>query len=75
MIIISDAKLMRKIKHILTGWFLVLIFWDSPKAKKRRAICATCSERVGFVCGSCGCVIAAKSRVKEEECPLDKWTL
>jgi len=64
---------MKKIKHILTGWFLVLIFWDSPKAKKRRAICKTCPSRLLFICSECGCPLAAKSRVDEEECPLNKW--
>ncbi len=64
---------MKKIKHILTGWFLALIFWDSQKAKKRRAICKICPSRVMFVCGECGCPIRMKSLVDDEYCDLNKW--
>jgi hypothetical protein len=68
---------MKKIKNILTGWFLVLIFWDSPKAKKRREVCKTCTHLKGWFwfvyCNDCGCPIIAKSRIDEEECPLNKW--
>ena len=66
-------KLLRTIGHILTGWFLVLIFWDSKWAKERRAICKTCPSRKVFVCGECGCPIPMKSRVKDEYCDLKKW--
>jgi len=72
-IIIFNAESMRKIKNIITGWFLLIIFWDSKQAKERRAICKTCPERITVFCGSCGCPIAAKSRVEEEMCPLNKW--
>ena len=66
-------RILRKIGHILTGWFLTLILWDSWWAKERRKICKGCEFRKYFVCGECGCVIAAKSRIKDEECPAKKW--
>lgn len=66
-------RVLRKVKNIFTGWFLVLIFWDSQQAKERRAICQDCPYRKGMFCGECGCHLKAKSQIEEEECPKGFW--
>ena len=40
---------------------------------RRMAVCAPCPSRKDLRCGECGCVLAAKGRVKLSACPLDKW--
>lgn len=33
-----------------------------------------CPEyKAGFLCGACGCIVAAKLRIKSEVCPRGKW--
>lgn len=64
---------MRKIKHIIIGWFFYLTNRHNELANKRLPICLECEHRIKFVCGKCGCALQAKARIKEEECPEDKW--
>ncbi len=42
---------------------------------KRRELCEACELRKGLVCthNDCGCVIAAKTRLISEACPLGRW--
>lgn len=42
-------------------------------AEKRLEICYECPKRVSFVCGSCGCVLAVKTRSISSKCPISKW--
>ena len=44
-------------------------------AVKRFAICLQCEQlnQEDHRCGSCGCVMTAKSMCMECECPLGKW--
>ena len=46
-------------------------------ANDRLTICHGCNERLkttlGDVCGECGCVLDAKTRVEDEYCDLGKW--
>jgi len=67
------ARLLSKLYRIFTGFYLVLLGNDSPKAIERRLICKKCELRKGLVCGECGCVISAKVQLEEEECPVGKW--
>lgn len=39
----------------------------------RRATCAACPEWTGRTCKLCGCLVAAKIRLKGEACPAGKW--
>lgn len=39
----------------------------------RQSTCKGCPDRRGAVCGLCGCVLAAKVRLKGETCPVGKW--
>lgn len=67
------GKFREKLRHIFTGFYLVLLGHDSPKAIERRLICKKCELRKGLVCGECGCFINAKVQIEEEECPVNKW--
>ena len=50
-----------------------------PELQKRRmAICQACPfAAVGktkkFFCSKCGCVLAGKTRIQGETCPVGKW--
>ena len=48
-----------------------------PEAVKeeRRAICSACPKlKTTGQCGECFCFIKAKSLIRQEKCPLDKWS-
>lgn len=62
-----------KIKSIITGWYRFLFEKRSEIGRHRLEICKQCELRKGFVCGECGCVLAAKVEVEDEECPVGKW--
>jgi len=70
------------LKNIISG-FSNMVFTRTDieeLSKYRRVFCRGC-EMSNFgksrFClkkrGGCGCVIAAKTRVPEEECPIKKW--
>lgn len=44
-------------------------------ATKRIEICIACPEliQVTKTCKQCGCFMAAKTKMKNVECPLKKW--
>jgi hypothetical protein len=44
-------------------------------ATKRIEICIACPEliQVTKTCKKCGCFMAAKTKMKNVECPLKKW--
>jgi hypothetical protein len=47
---------------------------DRDVVNKRRLICKNCEElNKNFFCGKCGCLIAAKTTIKSEICPKNKW--
>lgn len=65
---------------IIGGFVALLLDKNSDIAKKRKAICKGCrvseygaSRFCKIKHGGCGCVIAAKVRDKEEECPIGRW--
>ncbi len=39
----------------------------------RLKICNPCEFAKAGFCKKCGCILAAKTRVKTEKCPIDKW--
>lgn len=71
------ARIINKIKNIFKGWYYKLFQEEEDLANTRLPICNQCEHRVetsiGYVCGECGCVLDAKSRVAEEHCDLGKW--
>lgn len=47
---------------------------ETPLARQRQAICATCSWNPhGHSCARCGCVIKLKTRLPDEACPEGYW--
>jgi hypothetical protein len=70
---------MSRIKDILEGWGN-LVFrpeHNSPMVERRLLTCDKCPVRTGILCdsakGGCGCVIPAKARARDAECPKNKW--
>jgi len=42
--------------------------------QQRRAICLQCPHALkNLLCAVCGCLLAAKTRLKQSHCPLGKW--
>lgn len=48
---------------------------DNSIAEDRLAICKACPELIKLTtqCKKCGCFMAAKTKIKHAECPLQKW--
>ena len=73
----SVADSIKKIWHIIKGWFYKLFKKKQNLADIRLAICNTCEHRtetsLGYACAQCGCILDAKARVEDEQCDLDKW--
>lgn len=52
---------------------------DTDVIAARRDTCNRCEHRVPAAglkpatCGKCGCVLAAKTALKTQTCPLSKW--
>ena len=40
---------------------------------ERKNICVSCPHHDFGVCDECGCYLAAKIKLKDEECPVGKW--
>jgi hypothetical protein len=70
--IISDLP-MKKIYRIFMGWYYLLTNQKNKVAKRRLSICVDCAHMKIGVCNLCGCVLQAKARIIEEECPANKW--
>ena len=72
------SNIFKKIQSILKGWYYKIFNKNSDLSRKRMAICKKCHSRVhidivGDICDECGCVLSAKTRVKDEKCELNKW--
>ena len=69
--------MVNKIKHIIIGWIRKLFGLEQDLANIRLAICNQCPNKIktslGDACNECGCILDAKTRVKDEHCDLDKW--
>ena len=64
---------MNKINNILSGFVFKLKDEHRLLRNTRMKICINCEDRDGKFCGICGCLLDAKTRVKDEECPKDLW--
>jgi hypothetical protein len=65
---------------IIGGFASLLLGRNDAIAKQRRAVCKGCfvsdygaSKWCKVRNGGCGCLLSAKTRDKEEECPIGKW--
>ena len=67
------------IKNIWNGWKNVIITDENIEAaaEVRLLICNGCDKKTSMitvdVCGLCHCPLIAKTRSKNERCPLGKW--
>jgi len=64
---------MKKIKTILKSWWKMIKGETTKLSIQRMKICKECDERIGAICGKCGCILEAKVLDDEEKCPLNKW--
>jgi hypothetical protein len=48
---------------------------DDELAKKRMEICKACPHFISLTtqCKKCGCIMAAKTKLKNATCPIGKW--
>lgn len=58
---------------IILGWWYWITNYNNWLAQDRLKYCSPCKYRKGMLCGECGCVLQAKARLKEEECPKGFW--
>jgi hypothetical protein len=71
-------KLFKKIKHIILGWYYNFKGINYELLKTRMEICNKCEYKIRLtknveICDKCGCILSAKTRVKDEYCLLKKW--
>lgn len=69
---------MIKIKLILQGWKnLVLDLFSDIKYRnefnERIKICKECTNNLWGMCIICNCILSAKTRAEDAECPIGKW--
>lgn len=57
-------------KDLVTGKLAIA---DKETANRRSAVCDGCEVRALGVCTACGCIIAAKVKLQESDCPLGLW--
>jgi hypothetical protein len=67
---------MIKIRNIIEGW--INRFRKLHPAKQqlfddRLKVCEPCEMLKAGICTACGCVVKAKTKSVDEECPENKW--
>lgn len=67
------------LKNIFVGWsnYLkdnvgILDYNLKVEGERRLTICKDCPNRIGEICGLCGCFLPAKV-VSSSDCPIGKW--
>ena len=64
---------MKIVKGLLES-FIQLATGGVTNPKKRLDICSTCHFKSDDDhCEKCGCILAAKTRVRKATCPVGKW--
>jgi hypothetical protein len=66
------------VKYIIQGWWNWLLDLVSDiKYKKefdaRLEICRQCENNKHGICAICHCVLVAKTKSEDSECPVGKW--
>ena len=69
---------MLNIKLIYQGWknFILDLISDIKYKKQfdaRYEICKLCKHNTYGICELCGCVLKAKTKAEDAECPEGKW--
>lgn len=67
----------KKILNIIKGWYYKIFNKEEYLAKNRIPVCKKCpnmtNTALGNTCKLCGCILDAKTRVKDEHCEINKW--
>lgn len=66
------------VKYIIQGWWNWLLDLVSDiKYKKefdaRLEICKQCESNKHGICDICHCILVAKTKSEDSECPVGKW--
>lgn len=64
------------IKQIISGWIMWWCMENEYLRYDRMKKCNQCDKKKTFIvdyCGECGCILQAKTRCEDCECPLNKW--
>ena len=62
-----------KASSIIIGFWYWLKNENKDLYIDRSSICSICPSNRRYRCGECGCFKQAKLRLKDSNCPLDKW--
>ena len=74
--------MVKKIWHIIQGFYYKLTNRKEWLARKRLNVCNKCEYKkmftlankdIGEICSLCGCFLEMKTRVKDEYCDMNKW--
>lgn len=70
-----SVSFMQKLRSVWTALRGGLRFADKKTIDGRKNLCYNCEIRNEKLntCTACGCFIPAKIRLKDEQCPLEKW--
>lgn len=41
--------------------------------EKRKQICNLCEYNGEWFCKKCGCILPVKIKIKQSQCPINKW--
>jgi hypothetical protein len=61
------------IRHILRGWFNLIVGRELKLMRRRLRICKSCTHNYYGVCNLCGCPLKAKASEPDESCEINKW--
>lgn len=64
---------MKKVSGIINGYANLLANVNQKLAEQRMKICKACPNKAGRFCKICKCVLLAKVRDEEQQCPIGKW--
>jgi hypothetical protein len=70
---VGKKTIARQLYSILIGWKRYLFNEKEDISKVRLLVCKWCDSNKNGVCSECGCVLKAKTRLEDENCPLGKW--
>lgn len=69
--------MVNQVNQIAKGFYNNLTGKEVPLYEKRIFICRGCPQikegLLGEMCKVCGCVLQSKARVREANCPENKW--
>lgn len=66
-------KTVKTVGKIATGYAYLMFGVNEELSKKRLRICRNCPKFKNPACTICGCEMAAKTRLPQESCPINKW--